>query len=886
MASFKGEAIMSTKSTGTSTNKLYKVRRRARLLALSACLAWALPAIDVRADTYVWRGGNGRWVDSNHWNPKGFPQNDADVADMRPWAQYVDLDGQIVVNAITFAVPSGSAHGWVNKEIRNGAARSSLTLAGMRPTIAVIGDPNRETTISATLSGTQPWTKTGPAILALGGNNDFTAAVTVVEGQMAIQNPASLTGAPPITVRDGAQLGIYASGSYGDSITLNGGVGQLGALFLNKDAATYKLAGPITLGSATQIGAYGSGDVVDVDGVISGAGDLTLVGGSQNGEREHSFNLDAAETFSGKLSLADRGQTTTHFALKGGNNTLPKNCDVDLFAQNSGNKRRLVELDINGTQEDLGIITASGNGSAVIDDKSDQANGVITAKSIRVSDDELFVLNVSAVTLGSKVGLSLFNGGEVVFRGGELNVKGQIELAPHGNTPGSLLINGGNLNADGEILMGEGNGGMGMLIIRNGTANAHSIHLGNGGPGAVNLSGGKLRAERLYTGSNGVVNFNNGILEVAGANVASPFVGPNVSLNVMNGGATIDTRGFDTVIAGEIHGPNGSRGSLTKLGDGTLTLSAQNSFTGATNVNGGALVLPLGSSLTSNVGVNLAGGMLAINGGTVSTEVLDATTTGAVNFDGGTLQVADGNVASPFVRPAIKLNVMVGGATINTNGFDASLAGPLLQGTSASTGGLTKSGGGTLTVHGGCTYTGPTRVTAGTLALAADASIAQTSLIDLAVGARLDVSAINGGCILASSQNVRGSGTIAGDLTLHGTIQPRQPNGVATLTFNNHLTLSGSTISVRLDNQGGSDQLNINGAATVEKTNVIDVTLFGNALQPGSYDIINAPNGGLTGKFLFANDQGRETLRVGSTNYLLTLSNSDTKEQLTVAISQ
>ena len=99
-----------------------------------------------------------------------------------------------------------------------------------------------------------------------------------------------------------------------------------------------------------------------------------------------------------------------------------------------------------------------------------------------------------------------------------MDVKGQVVVAPHGETPGRFIINGGTLNVDGDILMGESNGANGLLIMRNGTANAHSIELGNGGSGMLDLSGGKLLADRLYTGSNGIVNFNNGTLEVASAN--------------------------------------------------------------------------------------------------------------------------------------------------------------------------------------------------------------------------------------------------------------------------------------------------------------------------------------------------------------------------------
>ena len=77
---------MSTRSTRTSINKLHKISRRARVLALSVCLAWALPALNAHADVYVWRGGNGRWVDPIIGIPKAFLKAGWNVADMRPWA--------------------------------------------------------------------------------------------------------------------------------------------------------------------------------------------------------------------------------------------------------------------------------------------------------------------------------------------------------------------------------------------------------------------------------------------------------------------------------------------------------------------------------------------------------------------------------------------------------------------------------------------------------------------------------------------------------------------------------------------------------------------------------------------------------------------------------
>ena len=59
--------------------------------------------------------------------------------------------------------------------------------------------------------------------------------------------------------------------------------------------------------------------------------------------------------------------------------------------------------------------------------------------------------------------------------------------------------------------------------------------------------------------------------------------------NVKDGGAIIDSNGFDVTIAQPLVA--GGTGGLTKNGAGTVTLSGANTYTGATTVNAGTLVL-------------------------------------------------------------------------------------------------------------------------------------------------------------------------------------------------------------------------------------------------------------------------------------------------------
>jgi hypothetical protein len=61
-------------------------------------------------------------------------------------------------------------------------------------------------------------------------------------------------------------------------------------------------------------------------------------------------------------------------------------------------------------------------------------------------------------------------------------------------------------------------------------------------------------------------------------------------------------------------------------------------------------------------------------------------------------------------------------------------------------------------------YTGTTTVTAGTLALGSSASLAST-VIDVASGGRLDVSALASGLSLGAGQRLGGRGTLVGNVT-------------------------------------------------------------------------------------------------------------------------
>ena len=176
------------------------------------------------------------------------------------------------------------------------------------------------------------------------------------------------------------------------------------------------------------------------------------------------------------------------------------------------------------------------------------------------------------------------------------------------------------------------------------------------------------------TGSPGPV-FTGGTLQIAGANISS-----SLPITLQSQGGTVDTNGNNATLSGAISGPGG----LSKIGAGTLTLSGQSTYTGATGVNAGTLQ---------------AGAVNAFSPFSAFTVASGATLNlASFNQTVGSLAGAGG--------------VALGAATLTTGNDNTST---LFSGTISGTGGLTKIGSGMLLLTGVNNYAGPTNINAGIL---------------------------------------------------------------------------------------------------------------------------------------------------------------------------
>ena len=297
-----------------------------------------------------------------------------------------------------------------------------------------------------------------------------------------------------------------------------------------------------------------------------------------------------------------------------------------------------------------------------------------------------------AVTSGGSGGA----GGAGLFLSGASTVT--INAGTFGGTGGA---GGGTFGAGTGGAGGAGGAGVnasnGATITVNATVRGGLG--GDGGPGTVasgargadgaGIAGSNLSITLGATGSitdadgagglagNALQLSGNSRLTVAAAGTAS-IIG---NIDIASGTLTLDqASGVNVTIANAITGG----GALAKVGAGTVTLTGTNTYTGGTTFIAGTL------SVSSDANLGHASGGLIFSGASTLQVTGSFTTARAVVLN-----------ANATVEVSAGQNFTMGGAIIGT-------------------GGVTKTGSGTLTLTGSNSYMGGTTISAGTVSISSD----------------------------------------------------------------------------------------------------------------------------------------------------------------------
>jgi fibronectin-binding autotransporter adhesin len=419
-----------------------------------------------------------------------------------------------------------------------------------------------------------------------------------------------------------------------------GVAGQQGNWRTTSDNQNWADANTATFG-ATSGGTY----AVTVGGTINTANGNGTAGGLNF--KQSGYTLSAASA-----QVVNLGTTSAYLTLAAGVTatigdkvSVTKNnaAGSSLFLFGSNNAANV------GT---LRIGSGTPGGGAVLESLSNSNVNVSRGITLDVRTGGTFASAASSIILGSTGTNESGFTNTLNVSGGTVNVGGNyLVLGNFYNTNATTSTADVTISA-GEINLNATAGG-----LRFGTSNANITT-----NGTVHLNGGVITAAQVSeAGPNGshssTFNFNGGELKVlSGTSYATDFIKNLDTAQIRDGGARINTNGVNTTIGqalvhSGIGGDLAIDGGLEKKGAGTLTLTNTSTYTGATTVRQGALVvngnISTSSLTTVDSGATLGGsgsvGKTIINGTlAVGNSPGTMTFTNTLELNGSTMMEIDG----------------------------------------------------------------------------------------------------------------------------------------------------------------------------------------------------------------------------------------------------
>ncbi len=429
-------------------------------------------------------------------------------------------------------------------------------------------------TISNIISGSGSVVKSGSGKLTLSGNNTYSGETTISGGMLLVPSTASLATSQ-VTVTEG---GKFQTGATLDGIPVNldGGTFVIGDTSASKEL----MIGALTLNGGTISFNFNDSVFVDDYGYHSDADWL---------------HVSSASLSSGVIDLTFNGSSAEDWWNVIKNNYNENGYEIitgpisDSESFNSNN----VTVSVNGTPSDSWTLTAKSSGLYLFatEDQPGPEPGNVWYDA-NTSDIDLLDWMIDGT---NKVGAKFTEGSNSETFSGSVALTGAGEFK---------IGSGQNLTLSEEVT----------------------------GDGALTKTGEGTLTLSLAPGYTGSTAVETGTLVLSAGG----------TLNNLSGAGTVDNSGkaltLNNTSNSEFSGIITGAGAVTKSGSGTLELSGENAYTGATTVSAGELVFS-GSVLPVSA-MTATGGALVFG---TEGETITIKRNSSVNANGGAVRV-DGNL--------------------------------------------------------------------------------------------------------------------------------------------------------------------------------------------------------------------------------------------------
>ena len=646
-------------------------------------------------------------------------------------------------------------------------------------------------TFGRVISGAGNVQKYGAGTLTLSAANSYTGTTRISAGGITLNSTGTIAGSRLVmsgsgvfTIQGNKTIqGISGSSSAanavalgGNTLTVNqttnasftGNISGTGGGITKTGAATLTLGGTNTHSGTTAISAGGvtlAGTLANSPVAMSGSGVLTLSGGNAT-----IAGLSGTSTATGAIVL--------------GSNTLTIN--------------QATNQTFSGVISGAGGVTKSGAGTLTLGGVNSYA-GATTISAGGLTLNATGTIANSAVAM-SGAGVFTPQGAKTIA-----GLSGTSTAVPAVALNSTLTVNQATNQTFSGVIGGTGSivkAGNGTLTL--GGANTYS--------GSTTVSAGRVTLNTAGTISTALLFSGSGTLEIQG-NKTVQGIGGSSTANpaIVLGSSTLTINqatlgGFIGVISGT--------GGVAKSGSATLTLYSANTYSGATTVSAGTLVLSSTGAIASSALALSGSGKFEIQGNS------------AIGGLSGT------STATPAVA--------IGANTLTVNQASATTFSGVIGGAGGS---VTKSGAGTLTLSGANSYTGATNVAAGGLTLSSTGTVAAPVVMS-----GTGVFAIQGNKTVAGLSGTAGSVALgANTLTVNQTANQTFAGvitgaGGVTKTGGGTWTLSGnSSAAGTFSHNAGTVTLNGGGwAGNYNKAAAATLTVTGNPTIGGNLTL----NGG------------------------------------------